>query len=563
MIVNKLEPFYTDQEREEKNKILLRDTFQILQAETETERTNTLGVLLDRLYLLEAEVERRYIESFNGDIDAIVKDAEEIIEAISKKDYLKEQTEITKRLKEGPLKSVPDKNSTLAEKAAYRNAKARATRGYNRCRHFILLNVIHQLNAAAKYGSTDGQMRIIAIAEEKAATFYKKPAERLDRKKNSETLPAQTEFLPVPTSPATSLFFNLLTYGGDVEQIARRKNHINKTRQYTAAASNSARSISSHNKKTEATLEISLETIQKLRLSKNPQLEKIFMRILIEAGHQSFRNGGIINDKITFSLDCLVGEGQYSSIEAARHGIYNATPALMGILARGKITRGKRNTITQAKARTLFTAIDIDNNICQVRLNPEPDMEWGTICAFYTFIPDFYFELSRRSANLLRYIFFLARQNAKSIKETGYFTISFQAIHTELALPDVGKTKNPKRDIKDVISDAIEEIEEKYSRSVQSTPEAKRRQPAEPDFSLLPVKDHGQPIDETTDYNMPITEYLKKCKLRVSFKNEYAKSFVEMAERTAKKQRETERRVNARKGKTTEQNISNISAGGQ
>ena len=47
--------------------------------------------------------------------------------------------------------------------------------------------------------------------------------------------------------------------------------------------------------------------------------------------------------------------------------------------------------------------------------------------------------------------------------EKGYFTVSFRAIHSLLQLPDPQVTRNPQRDIKEAIENAVSEIETEHS----------------------------------------------------------------------------------------------------
>ena len=540
-----LKPFYTDQEQ----KTLSEYNEKFSQLFKDDERRQIDLEDFERLQMEHDAIvntaEKRYYESFHGDIDAIIADAASVIKNIEKSEYQahqKIQTESVKKL------LCPDLNET--GKTMNAELKKLAVRGYENCRRYILTFTRLQLNACVYYGSKDGAHKIIALAEEKAASFYKRPTPRLPKTGGKKTyeLPQVVQHEPgsfsyLISAPASNLIYNYLSYSGNVQEFAKRKNEQNKNKNYAVTQGADVVRLSVEQKKTAASLEVTVKNLQSLFNSKHAQLEKIFTRILIEANKQCLRNGALIKDEVEIPLTDLVGPGQYTSIESARHGFDNAIPILQSISVAGRITKNKKNTLIQSKHVVLFPTMEAKKNTCTVELNRK--MTWGLLCSFYTCLPNYYFELSRRAACLLRYIFYLARQNVQSIKGDGYFTISLKAIQIELNLPRVGKTKNPKRDIKDAISNAIDEIEEKHrAYSAPILPDAKGKDTV-PDFSLLIVKEHGIPIDEDADFSMPISKYLDKCKLKVSLKNEYAQKFIDMADRTVKKQRETEKRIEA------------------
>ncbi len=264
--------------------------------------------------------------------------------------------------------------------------------------------------------------------------------------------------------------------------------------------------------KDKSTVQIEIDDFRKIA-NKNPQTKKILTRILLKANEQAIRDGELVRDRVSFNLRELVGEGQYKNIETARQGFYNVASTLTGLKVSGAV---------------LFKAAKVDNTTCEIYLNEL--LNWGLITPYYTGLPDYYFELPDRAAELLEYIFYIARQNTKQIAEQGYFTIGYRAIQYKLNLPnEIGEDgrpiNNPRRDIKDAIEAAIEQIEEKYCKYAPPIPAGARGADAEPDFSLLPV----------ADYNAPIKKYLDEGYLRVSLKGDYANRFIEISQKTAAK----------------------------
>ena len=134
------------------------------------------------------------------------------------------------------------------------------------------------------------------------------------------------------------------------------------------------------------------------------------------------------------------------------------------------------------------------------------------IAQYFTILPRYCFKLGNKSFDLLYYIFFLARQNTREIRERGYFTISFRAIQTRLQLPT--DTKNPLRDIKDRIDDALTDIELQH-RDIYKNDE----------FQIEPVYDE----------NAPISDFLDRGYLKVILKGDFAQGFIDIST-TAEKQ---------------------------
>jgi len=465
-------------------------------------------------------IEQRYIEAFKGDTAAILDDVREIVAATEKEEYIASQKRSTEELKP-LLENKPTKDSTKEQKDGYRAAKALSVKGYTNCYYFILSRIRVQLNALVFYESKDGEAQAIAIVEDKAGSFYTKPkGAKTERKPLERGLPVikgaevRGDLLTLPTSPTLTLLYDVLG-GGDLDQLPDRKRGYNRNIQLLVEGQGDKRRISYTKDKTTVSLEI--DDFRKI-VSRNPQTKKILTRILLRANEQAIHNGELTRDMVSFPLRELVGEGQYKNLETARQGFYNVADTLTGLKVSGKIERGKKKTIQQGVHAVLFKTAKVDNATCEIYLNEM--LNWGLIAPYYTGLPDYYFELPDRAAELLEYIFYIARQNTKQIAEQGYFTIGYRAIQYRLNLPSEDTIRNTKRDIKDAIETAIEQIEEKYCKYAPPMPED-----GQPDFSLLPLG----------DYDAPIKKYLDEGRLKITLKGEYAKRFIELSQRTAAK----------------------------
>ena len=194
----------------------------------------------------------------------------------------------------------------------------------------------------------------------------------------------------------------------------------------------------------------------------------------------------------------------------------------------GTIAKGKKKNIEQAELAVLFTYCRIKKNVVTVDLNSR--INWEMLTQFYTILPKWAFSLPVKPWDLLYYVFYLARQNLDKISKQGYFTISFQAIHSRLVLPEAEYTKNPQRDIKDVIERAITEIEERAHT---------------PELQFIPRYNEKDNIKE----------YLSNGYLEVHFSGAYAAAFLDLYKRNTKRLEQAEKKKEQRKEKALAINL--------
>lgn len=552
MLINKVAPFWTNQDRlrlAEFDKALddILDeahelTMEMHEAELSGDK-DLLGVLLGRANSnwsdryaailkqrdeLVFSVERRYIEHFGGDVEAILDDVREIVAATEKEEYLAKQKQRTAELKPILDAYKPGSESSKEDRNQYRIISALSVKGYVNCYFFILERINVQLNALDFYQSEDGHDLAIAIVEARAGEFYSKPkGAKLSEARRPPTVPlpivpgaeVRGDLLTIPTGPLLSLLYDVVV-GGDLDLLPERKRRYNRNQKLNVDGLDDRRRVSYTKDKTNVSIEI--DDFRKV-VNRNPQTKKLLIRILLRANEQAIHNGQLIRDRVSFPLRELVGEGQYKNLETARQGYHNSMGILVGLKISGKIERGKRKSIQQGGHAVLFKSSRVDNATCEVYLNEQ--LDWGLIAPYYTGLPDYYFALPDRAADLLEYIFFLARQNTRQLAEQGYFYITYRAIQYRLNLPDETAIRNTKRDIKDAIGAAIEQIEEKYRKYAPPIPENATGPDAIPDFALLPEE----------DYDAPIKQYLDEGRLKVTLKGDYARRFIELSQRTAAK----------------------------
>lgn len=315
-------------------------------------------------------------------------------------------------------------------------------------------------------------------------------------------------FCNLPTSPASNLILEVLGSGKNLLELIHRKSLISKGTELSIDSDGEQYSITS--KTSSHNITIKIADINKL-IGSNKAAKKMFVYTLIKANEQAIFNGEVGRDYVSFPLSELIEIGFYKTPQSARKGFYAAMDALTDIKLNGEIQVTKKNKISVIGSHPIRYGI-IDNNQCYVFL--ESSFNWRSLMQYFTILPRYYFKLSNRASDLLYYIFYIARQRTKDIKERGGFTISLRAIHGYLRLPNETGLNNPQRDIKQPIEDAIEQIENEHNAMYGNL-----------DFSLLPV----------CDDSLSISDYLDNGYLKIELKGDFATNFIRFCKSTEKK----------------------------
>lgn len=323
-------------------------------------------------------------------------------------------------------------------------------------------------------------------------------------------------FYNVPTGTASDLVLITLGAGADVANLPARKKQINHGQALEVLENGRSRRVILTGGKGEVTVEIpDLDAIA----GSNKTAKKMFILALIKTNEQALHEGKLARDHVSFSLRELIDIGFYSTPQSARTGFNAGMDSLTSLKVKGRLQKSKKAGNAVDVLEVLFTGARIVKGQCFIFLNTRID--WGFIAQYFTFIPRYYFKLPNRASDLLYYIFYLARQNTREIEERGYFTISFRAIQYRLQLPNEKEARNPQRDIKQAIEDAIVQLEDEH-----------RAMYGNEDFQLEPIYS-----DEA-----PIADFLDKGYLKVILKGHFAETFIAISKETAKKVKAAEQR---------------------
>lgn len=262
--------------------------------------------------------------------------------------------------------------------------------------------------------------------------------------------------------------------------------------------------IKSKNNKNE--LAITIDNVTALQRN-NKGLKKLFAFIIIKGNEQGF------SPEVSFPLQDLVDCGMYSTPSNARRGFKDNITKIMSLTIEGTTKRGKKDL--RQEGGKLIYHYSIANNEVSISFNPKLNISF--IAQYFSLLPDFAFSLSNNAFTLLEYIFYLARQNTKAIKEKGTFNIGLRAVRDYLQLPHESETQKHSQYIKEPLENAIEEIENHIHA---------------PGLTITPIYNESGNIKE----------WLKGY-LEIGLSGKYADAFTSIAAATEKKLEERKRRA--------------------
>ena len=204
MIIDKVLPFWTDEDRQrlaeiQREQDTLLDQIQNEPAETESamkrkwDKLDAFNELGERANQLRAEVEKRYIKSQSK--KAILADVEEIVNAIEKEDFLATVEDRVNQL--ATLKANGAREDSIDILSKY------TAKTYENCYSFILRQLRVQLNAI-KNDDEESLNRVRSIVEKRASLWYVKP---------------RPAYEPMAHGKATDAFAYMSTRSAEIDRI--------------------------------------------------------------------------------------------------------------------------------------------------------------------------------------------------------------------------------------------------------------------------------------------------------------------------------------------------------
>ena len=260
------------------------------------------------------------------------------------------------------------------------------------------------------------------------------------------------------------------------------------------------------NKQTGSTFVVEIDQADKYLSKTNKTFTKVMMFALQKMTAQNFPL------EVGFSLQELVDLGMYSNTSNAGRAVKEFFAQQKLTTLSGTVKKGRKTV--KEEGGILFYHYRLENGFVKLSVNENFNMEF--IANYFTIFPRFAYALSNNAFSLVRYIFFLARQNAQAIKDKGTFRISLEAVRENLGLPSPEDVNNRKyrQYIIEPIEKAIEEVEE----ALRNVPEAK-----EYGFTLTP---YGT---DTSNINKWLQGYLE-----IGLNGDFAETFVRLATKAEK-----------------------------
>lgn len=260
------------------------------------------------------------------------------------------------------------------------------------------------------------------------------------------------------------------------------------------------------NKQNGSTVIVEIDQADKYLSKTNKTFMKVLLFTLQKMTAQNFPL------EVGFSLQELVDLGMYSTTSNAGRAVKDffaqqKLTTLSGIVKKGKKT-------VKEEGGVLFYHYRLNNGYVTLSVNENFNMEF--IATYFTVFPRFAYALSNNAFSLVHYIFFLARQNTKAIKNKGTFTISLKAVRENLGLPSVDEVNN--RKYKQYIIDPIEKAIEEIEDALQNVPEA---------------KEYGFTITLYTEDTSNINKWLEGY-LEIGLNGDFAETFVRIATKAEK-----------------------------
>lgn len=319
--------------------------------------------------------------------------------------------------------------------------------------------------------------------------------EKEARRMEKQELPALGS---VPNGDSINWLYRIISNkGGRLVQQSNGNRHEEIIRQKKGDSLRFTRT----NKQNGNTVIVEIAQADKYLSKTNKAFAKVLLFTLQKMNAQNFPL------EVGFTLQELVDLGMYSTTSNAGRAIKEFFAQQKQTMLSGSVKKGRKTV--KEEGGVLFYHYRLENGYVKLFVNENFNMEF--IANYFTVFPRFAYALSNNAFNLVRYIFFLARQNTKPIKEKGTFTISLDNVRENLGLPAPDEVKN--RRYKQLIIEPIEAAIEEIEEALKTVPEAK-----EYGFTITPVG------TDTSNINKWLEGYLE-----IGLNGDFAETFVKLA----------------------------------
>ena len=315
----------------------------------------------------------------------------------------------------------------------------------------------------------------------------------------------------VPNGDSLNWLFRVISAskGGRIVQA----NPANRHEEITAQQYGDKVRFTRTNKQNGTTAIVEIDQADKYLSKTNKTFTKVLLFTLQKMTAQNFPL------EVGFSLQELVDLGMYSNTSNAGRAVKEFFAQQKLTTLSGTVKKGRKTV--KEEGGILFYHYRLENGFVKLSVNENFNMEF--IANYFTIFPRFAYALSNNAFSLVRYIFFLARQNTQAIKDKGTFRISLEAIRENLGLPSPEDVQN--RRYRQLIIEPIEKAIEETEEALRNVPEAK-----EYGFTITPVGTETSSIEEW------LQGYLE-----IGLNGDFAETFVKLAEKAEQERKQWER----------------------
>lgn len=483
--------------------------------ESEDLREEISNVQNDFIEIIKA-APMRYIEDTATNKERLFEDINSCLDKVTKADYKEWREAKEKDLEETTrfLSAFKDKTGDLTKHAE--TLKKEVVRGYNSFVLF-LLELCRIQFVAFDYKNIPND-EAIKLIEEKAAQFYKPPKEKLQQAKIKKTnldttIPANYKLFPY--GGGSDALRSAIIADGNIERLAYREKFDKHYSIDTFSKGDTATVTIKRNNNVSSVQYTTDDVIAAISGGRKLKINlKLLYYILSLIPEQARGNNNVVQYCITGSYKDLSENGIYENERTARQEYIKNIEPLRHLSVSGVIEIGKGITEIQDAYAPLFKLVTKGKGTFNLVLNDV--LNWNFVTPFFAPIPVWAFRLNTKAFTLFTHIIGAIRRQSAEIRDNGYIYISISNIYSNMSLPPYETARNPQRDIKDVIENSIDNIEDIQNTYGNTTP---------PEFQF----------ELERDYSAPIEKYLTEGKLKVIVNGEMRNMLSQISEKKSQK----------------------------
>lgn len=311
--------------------------------------------------------------------------------------------------------------------------------------------------------------------------------------------------------------------GSDIETLPARKAIVESGSRYKLFKDNNSGSIYLSREQRGKTITVRLSKYDTY-CTPRAKIGKVYDYIIVKINQIAISERELRTNMIEFPVQELVDVGIYKKKRYAMESLQMIFDALsdskISIIEHKDGGRQSKKNLLKVKYAPIFFNLEACHN-GNIAIELNPHFPWKDFCKYYSMLPSYYFKLSKRASALLKYIVKYARMELHKHNwvENGHFNLTFRNIQAELGLPHESTVQQPARDIKNVILNAISEIEENHYKELHNS-----------DLQLTPM-----PVDIT---NQKVSDFLSIGYLRVDMNGKFLEYFQNISGKRSKKLKE-------------------------